>query len=153
MTRKSVKKQELPRLDDLTLGCVSPQQIEQFWPYVKELIDKALLSGIGDLTLEEIHRRLIAKQSQLWVVVRDSEQTEIVAAATTEIHILPKFKILLITACAGKDLRKWERFITELEAFGAREGCKKLRIYGRKGWVKILSGYSQPWIALERTIK
>jgi hypothetical protein len=153
MASVSVKEQKPPRIDNYLLLCVPPDQVEKFWPHVEILISRAFLVGGGDDTPNSTRQRLNDGKAQLWIVLDDRKAGgELTAAATTELILTPKEKICVITSCAGKDLRRWDRFIADLEKFARDEGCAKLRIYGRRGWRKILSGYREPWITLEKSI-
>jgi hypothetical protein len=138
---------------DFKLICVAPELVSKTWPHVMRLINSAFVHGNADSTPADIREDLEAGRSLLWIVWSG---TEIIAAATTElINLKNKGKVCLLTTCAGRDLRKWERFIADIERFAKEEGCDYLRFYGRSGWARVLrrSGYEQPWIVLEKGLK
>jgi hypothetical protein len=98
-----------------------------------------------------IREDIAAGRAQLWIVW---DGNEIIAAATTELIQMPSKKVCVLGSCAGRDLRKWDHFLADLEAFAKREGCDRLRIYGRPGWKRILArnGYQAPWDVLEKAL-
>jgi len=41
--------------------------------------------------------------------------------------------------------------IDQIEPY-AREGCKRVRIYGRKGWLHVLDGYEEKHIIMDKEL-
>ena len=33
-----------------------------------------------------------------------------------------------------------------------REGCARVRIYGRKGWLRVLDGYAQKYVIMDKEL-
>jgi len=134
------------------LICVAPSHIDQIWPHVSHFIATALKRGCSDYRLDYIHAKLKAGEALLWVVW---DQKTFAAAATTEIcSMLGEGRLLVITAHGGQD-KLWDKYLPELEKYAAAEGCDRVRLYGRHGWIRVLRdhGYTQPWIALEKRIQ
>lgn len=132
------------------LVCVDPVKVPEIWPHVVALLEKAVFSGRGDDTIEEIRADLDAQRQLLWI---GWDGEAIIVAATTKIVESGMGKRCIITTCGGRKLRAWQHFIADMEAFATREKCTTLRIHGRHGWKRILTGYQEPWVAIEKRLK
>lgn len=132
--------------------CVSPDLIPEIWPHVRHFIEDAFLNGRGDDDPQIIHRDLLSGHSLLWIVW-DSEQRQIIAAATTKVLDVERGKVCVITACGGIEIGRWKRDgLAAIEAYARHEGCKFVRIEGRKGFARLFPDYRQPWIVLEKRL-
>jgi hypothetical protein len=138
-------------MPELMLIAVAPEFLDYIWPGVKHFIIAALKRAQSDYNEAYIYKRLKANESVLWIAVMEDKM---IAAATTEIvGILGEGRIVVITAHGG-DENVYDRFLPRLEAYAVSEGCDRVRIYGRPGWVRVLAshGYEQPWVALEKKV-
>jgi hypothetical protein len=50
------------------------------------------------------------------------------------------------------DRRQWLPLIAGLEAYARAEGCAAMRIYGRRGWLKLLPDYRTSRVLLEKEL-
>lgn len=138
-------------MGDLTkLVCVDPTRIGEMWPHVQHLLASAFYSGLGDDNLDSLKNDLDRGESLLWVVW---DGKGLLAAATTKIIDVPTKRLCVISACGGRQLSRWKRFIKDLEEYADSERCDALRIMGRFGWKAILADYTQPWVCLEKGLK
>lgn len=142
---------EIPRRNGCALVCVDPAEVHKFWPHVEWLIEKAMWSGTGDETLEEVRDRVLAGQSLLWIIWDESAK-ELLATGITNLINTAAGKVCVISKQAGKNMERWQGFIEDIEAYAKREGCVKTRIYGRPGWERSLRGYTKPWVTIEKAL-
>ena len=77
---------------------------------------------------------------------------EIKGAAVTQISKSENSKVCTIIDCGGEGCRRWFSLIEKIESYAKDEGCDCVRIFGRKGWTRILPGYSAPMVMLERRL-
>jgi hypothetical protein len=145
---------------DAQLLCVAPHLVGQIWPHIIKLIERALLKSNSDYTPDQVRKRIEDGTALLWVIwsqgSRQSKAGELLAAGTTELVSLPDGrKICVVASCAGRNLKRWDCLLADIEQYAKREGCAAVRCYGRPGWVRYLrgSGYTQPWIVVEKTVK
>ena len=131
--------------------CVDPARIDEIWPHVAEFIAQAFWNGRGDDDAETVLADLKSGHSLLWIVWAQDE-TRILAAATTKLINVARGRICRITACGGRDLKRWKACIADIETYAKAEGCDHVRIEGRRGWQMILPDYAQPWIVLEKPL-
>jgi hypothetical protein len=130
-----------------TLVCVDPKRIREVWPHVVALIHKAVKRTNLSHTLD-IDADVLQGDGLLWI----AWDGIIKAAATTSLIRTDRDKACILTACAGEDMAQWLPLLGEIEAYAKAEGCACVRIYGRKGWARVLKGYTIEHVILERTL-
>jgi hypothetical protein len=129
------------------LVCVDPSRVSEVWPHASRLIRAAVLrAGVSDF--QEIERRVLCGQSLLWLVWN----SEIEAAVTTELSAANGRKLCTIVACGGSDRDDWLHLIEEIEDYARAEGCEAVHILGRKGWSRVLNGYAERLVLLEKEL-
>lgn len=133
----------------MKLVCVPPARARELWPHIEGLLAQAFALGIGDDTLETAREDMFVGGSLLWIAWDD---LTIVAACATKLLQVPTKKLCVITACAGKGLDEWIGFIADIETYAKDEHCDALRVMGRPGWRRMLPGYREPFITLEKTL-
>ena len=57
-----------------------------------------------------------------------------------------------ITACGGANMHRWLPLLEEIEAYTRREGCACTRVTGSKGWLRVLDGYRQKHIIMDKDL-
>src|SRR6187551_2208994 len=114
--------------------CVDPQMVGRVWFRVRGLIAAALARGSGDTKIEEIEKDLASGLMLLWLGV---DGIESISAGITQLTD----GVCTLVAYGGRR-----------EDYARDEGCKKVRVLGRKGWARVLKDYSQPYIILEREL-
>ena len=83
----------------------------------------------------------------LWLaVVGEETDAAIEAAAATILHQIDSGigKVCIITVCGGGEHdERWLPLIDQASRpTRSDEGCARVRIYGRKGWLRVLEGYA-----------
>src|SRR6516165_9750628 len=96
------------------LICVDPAQAHEFWPHVASLIKAAMERGRLS-SYADVERSVRNGSALLWLAWNGET-------------------FCTIVACGGHDRSQWLPLIARLEAYGRREGCAAMRIYGRRGW-------------------
>ena len=130
------------------LVCVDPKRVNDVWPLARELIRSAIdYTELNDFS--DIETDVLYGDQLLWLAY---ENKSIEAAATTQIIKVRNQKVLILTACAGHDRGRWLPLFEKIEQFGRDEGCKRCRIYGRKGWERVLNGYRVEHVILEKVL-
>jgi hypothetical protein len=131
----------------MELICVDPSRINEMWPHVRErlraAIDRTELSSFDDLEAG------VLSGAQLCWLAWDG--SEIMAVATTQL-VKPRDKVCVLTACSGYDRDKWLPLFAMIEQYAKNEGCSTMRIFGRKGWERVLDGYRVEHVVLEKAL-
>jgi hypothetical protein len=133
---------------DTQLVCIDPAHIRGVWPLVaprlKQAIARTGLSGFAT-----IERDILDGISLLWVAWNGST---IEAVASTSLQQTEVGKICVITACAGAGMTRWLSLIRGIEAYAEAEGCGCVRIFGRKGWARVLDGYKETHAIIDKRL-
>lgn len=132
-------------LSSVDLVCVPPKDVSQIWPQARQLIQTAI-EKTGLSQFADIERQVLSGGQLLWLAISD----HIEAAATTHLIKTSGKPVLVITACSGANRERWLPLFAKIEKYGKDEGCKCVRIYGRKGWERVLGNYRVEHVILER---
>lgn len=137
----------MPTPSPARLLCVAPEDVEKAWPKVGPLLRRAIdKTGLDDF--DSVTSALFCGAHLLWLAVADGN---IEAIATTQLIKTGSRKICVIVACAGEKRERWLHLISGIEDFARAEGCSATRIYGRKGWERVLEGYAAKFVILEKS--
>jgi hypothetical protein len=130
------------------LFCVDPKAVSEYWPHVKHLIQRAI--SRTDLNCFcDIEDAVLNGDDLLWIVW---DGKKVLCAATTSLTITEMSKVCILTACGGEDMNQWIPLFSQIEAYAKAEKCKSVRIYGRRGWQRVLPEYHVKHVILERPL-
>ncbi len=130
------------------LICVDPARVNDIWPRVAPLLQRAT-KRTGLSAFSEIEHNILNGDELLWVAWDGST---IEAAASTSLQQTDAGKVCVITACAGANMARWLPLIRGIEAYAKQEGCRCIRIFGRKGWLRVLQGYRQTHAVIDKRL-
>jgi hypothetical protein len=134
------------------LACVSPADVYRVWPQVAPRFRSAT-RRTGISAFEDIEREILKGDALLWLALSgDGRVSHIDAAAATRLELTEAGKVCVITACAGNNMACWLPLIAGIEAYAKAEGCRNVRIFGRKGWLRVLDGYRQTHVILDKEL-
>ncbi|WP_431204333.1 hypothetical protein ACQ86E_04225 [Bradyrhizobium betae] len=122
--------------------------MHSIWPVMAPLLRQAI-AKTGLSTFATIERDILDGTSLLWVAWNG---TTIEAAASTSLQQTEAGKICVITACAGAGMTRWLSLICGIEEYAAAEGCQCVRIFGRKGWGRVLDGYNETFAIIDKRL-
>jgi len=129
------------------LICVDPAEIDQIWPLARQLIKTAIeQTDLSDF--EIVEKQVLSGDQLLWLALSD----HIEAAATTHLIKGRNKPVLIVTACSGAQRERWLPLFAKIEKYAKDEGAGRIRIYGRPGWERVLSGYRKEYVILEKVI-
>lgn len=130
--------------------CVAPARVFEIWrdvePLLKSAIDRTRLSA-----WQPIADDILRGKSLLWLC-KDGER--ILCAGATSLQKTDFGMVCVITACGGTDMRRWVGLLDRVEIYAKAEGCRCIRIFGRRGWSRVLEddGYAVQSVVLEKEI-
>ncbi|WP_349643342.1 hypothetical protein [Bradyrhizobium japonicum] len=122
--------------------------MRSIWPLTAPLLKQAIVKT-GLSAFATIERDILDGTALLWVAWNGSV---IEAAASTSLQQTDAGKVCIITACAGTGVRRWLPLIGGIEAYAQAEGCRCVRIVGRKGWARVLEGYEQSYAIIDKCL-
>ena len=130
------------------LVCVDPAQAHEFWPHVASLIKAAMEKGRLS-SFADVEHAVRNGSALLWLAWNGET---VKAAAVTELAVANGEKFCTIVACGGRDRSQWLPLLAGLETYGRAQGCAAMRIYGRRGWRKLLPEYRTTRVLLEKEL-
>ena len=134
-------------LSSVDLCCVPPADVSKVWGLasglIRAAIDQTKLSEFAD-----IEKQVLAGEQLLWLAISDRVE----AAATTHLIKTDGKPVLVVTACAGSQRERWISLRHQIEAYAKAEGCKSVRLYGRKGWQRELKDYRVEYVIMEKDL-
>jgi hypothetical protein len=130
------------------LICIDPKQVREFWPYASPLLRRAT-ARTGLCAFGDIERDVLSGNALLWIAWSGSG---IEAVASTSLQQTDAGKVCVITACSGAHMARWLPLIRTVEAYAKEEGCGCVRIFGRKGWARVLDGYRQTHAIIDKRL-
>lgn len=114
------------------------------WPHVKDKI-KAAIERTGLSDFADIEAEVLSGLQLVWIAW---DGKDILAAATTKLAR----GVCVLVACAGYDRERWLPLFAKIEQYAKDESCYRMRIYGRKGWERVLDGYRVEHVILEKAL-
>ena len=127
----------------IDLVCVNPADVHLIWPQAKGLIRAAIektdLSDFSDIEYD-----VLSGDQLLWLAISD----HIEAAATTHLSR----NVCVLTACSGHQRERWVPLFAKIEKYAKDEGATTMRIFGRRGWGRVLDGYQSTHVILEKAL-
>lgn len=129
------------------LVCVDPKNVAAIWPQARGFI-KSAIERTGLSEFSAIEHDVLCGDQLLWLIISD----HIEAAGTTHLIKTNGVKVLVISALGGVRRDRWLPLLASIERYASAEGCKSVRIYGRKGWLRVLKNYRVEHVILERQI-
>jgi hypothetical protein len=128
--------------------CIDPSHVREIWPHAATLL-KAACRRTALNAFEDIEHEVMSGHSLLWLAWNGHE---IQAAATTILIKSEIGKVCVITACGGTQMKHWLPLLDGIEAYARDEGCTRVRIYGRKGWLRVLDGYREKHVIMDKEL-
>jgi len=119
---------------------LTPQQVVTHWRTIEPAILSALESSVNESTAYDYLTWLQdPNYYQCWVVQKDNE---IINISVTKINTYATHKSLHLITTTGINGNRWDTYKEAhhtIEDYARRQGCRRIEMYGRKGWSRILS--------------
>lgn len=125
---------------------IPSERAHLIWPHAEGLIDNAF-RRTGLNSIDDSRADVLAGNALLWIVW---DGCAITAALVTKIVKPHDTKICILVACGGEG--NWPVLIETIEQYARGEGCAITRIYGRKGWQRVLKNYEVTRVVLDKEI-
>jgi hypothetical protein len=112
----------------------------QFWKTIEPAIAAALERSADESDTYHYLNKLSTNDYQCWVVLTPEE--EVVNVSITRVNNYPNHKSLHLLTTTSVGNGKWKEYKEAhhaIEQYAREQGCKRIEMYGRKGWSKVLS--------------
>lgn len=127
----------------MKIQAVPAGMIEELWPIVSPMLQRALDTTDDKLGIDELKNRATQGHVFLWVIC--DEDNVVYAAAITHFVYYLTHSVLSIPFIGGDRMAEWaDDFLHTMERFALDTGCSKLNGFGRKGWGRYLG--TKGWV-------
>jgi hypothetical protein len=128
----------------MQLACVPPWHVDEFWPKASRFVNAAAKRA-HLRTPEGLKTDVHSGSSLLWVAM---DGRRVVGAGVTERH---KDSCWII-AWGADDQKQCASLLSTIEDFARQQGCKSVRLCGRRGWERMLPDYRTKAIVMEKVL-
>ena len=109
--------------------------IDEAWPVVADLLEKALKHDYYGMSLADVKEFIVNEEMQLWTVF--DEAKHLLAACTTETNEAFGHKGCKIILLAGGHMSTWlDDLLDVIDRWATAQGCEYIEAIGRRGWEK-----------------
>lgn len=110
---------------------VTPDQLAKVWEQIHEWIESAIEQGQGDENATDV---LIAIARGSYLLFHQPGKFAIVA----QVQVFPRQKVITVLYLGGGDLTAIKAAIEEAKPWCRSNGITAFRVWGRKGWKRVL---------------
>lgn len=125
----------------MNVFCLGPEQIDNLWPLFAHHLERLT----DYFEADEIRASLKDAEKQLWGL---QDGPEIVGVAIT--RVLGR-TCEIVGGAGTADYESMRELHKRIETWARDIGCSRMRLQGRKGWIRLL-GYSQTGIVAEKEL-
>lgn len=113
------------------------------WAIAAPMLEKALAYQ-KEHSIEDVADAIDRGDAQLWCGDK--------SVLVTEMLKYPRRKVCRIWLASGEKDELVYRMLPDVETWAASRGCAAVEVVGRKGWLRLLDGYTQPATVLSKEI-
>lgn len=106
------------------------------WVRCEAMLERAVNEAAGTFDIGFVWSEVISGRSQFWPMPQ--------AALVSRIETYPSgLKACLLWLCGGSDLGAMKQTEQVIAGWARRQGCGRIEIVGRRGWLKALDGFRE----------
>ncbi len=129
-------------MSDFALGS---NEIDENWPSIEMHLYR--LERLGHLGVDETSEDLKAARKQLWGYHADGQ---VIGVAITR---MTKTTCEVVAACGTSTARgQIQELYEHIERWARESGRIRMRVVGRKGWLRAIEGFTQTGIVMEKDL-
>jgi hypothetical protein len=127
--------------------------LERMWPWIEPHIRAGCEAVTTENTPEFVKEEALADRRVLWVIFDTDDPFPFLAAFATGERITNRGRVVFIDVIGGRNRGCWlTTCLAELEAQAKAMGAVKIEIEGRRGWRRVLPGYRETRVVLEKVL-
>ena len=135
--------------DTLALFTIMPEAIDEHWGLVGPLLEE-FERETGTASAEEIKDQARNGLSQVWGLATPAG---VRGVCVTRVHVTPRNRFCSIWVAQGSNVfGDLLRVYDAIETWAQSVGCTAMHIHGRRGWKRILPGYREVAVVLEKSL-
>jgi hypothetical protein len=131
------KKQKINK--EIEVLAIEPKDIEEMWPLAEFQIIESLKYGGSWADASHIKENCKQNTNQLFIIYGsdDGLENKVFGVMVTQFMKVPNFKEYQVLILTGKHYKLWvDQVIKTIEAMGKLNGCKRISVQGRPGYLK-----------------
>ena len=134
----------------MNIFCLGAEQVDDLWPKFGHHIER-LERETGLVVAAGIRADLKTADKQLWGYQAGDVVTGV---AITSVHKTTRGSVCEIYGACGTESAdgQIDSIYSSIEQWAKDIGCTRMRVLGRKGWKRRLTGYRETGIILEKEI-
>lgn len=119
---------------------IKQDDLDKWWPFVSQFIEKALVEGYGEYDIHDIHTLLEDGNATLILAINDNK---VVAGIIVTLIEKPALRELIGLTAGGDSMDQWlgEMSIV-FDRIAKEQQADVICIHGRRGWVRKLQKYN-----------
>ena len=126
---------------------VPPAKVGKAWPHIEHWVKAALVRG-SDHTPDQIGLHLARGTMQLWIAWNDRPR----GICITELIEGARGRHCNIVVVAGEAFDAWRHLEEDVAIWAALQGCVRLEMTGRQGWVRRLRDWRPTLVRMEKEL-
>lgn len=127
----------------MSVFCLGSDEIEKHWDTFKDHLYR--FERCGEINVEEARADLLSARKQLWGYQKDRVAGVCLTRIAGE-----TCEICGAVGSASKDEIK-EVYVA-IERWAREIGCTRMKVAGRRGWLRVLEGFKQTGIIAEKEL-
>jgi hypothetical protein len=142
-----------PSSSEQKVGLLEPQQVFECWNGVLSALNK--VPHFWDYyTPESLLTMAVKGKVQVWLI---GDERDVELTVVTSVVEYPNIKVLWIMAASGEKIDVYsERLHDVFEGYAKLQGCSRIEIRGRGGWLKKFGKFRDPsydYIVISRAVE
>jgi hypothetical protein len=126
-------------------------QVRAMWGVIEPVVTPAIMLNSGRMTVADVGDLAASGRGKLWLAKEDGEILGVVLGFPVQ---YPRRKALCIPFIAGSCRERWQDQMMETIERGARHiGCDLIEGTGRRGFTRVLPGYSVSGVSYEKDLR
>lgn len=134
---------------DESLFTIPSASVDTVWPSIEPLLS-AFEASMGTASAEEIRTQAREGYAQIWGVATPQG---VKGVCVTRIHETPRNRFCSIWVAYGNDVFGDLMTVYQaIEDWASELGCTAVQINGRRGWQRVLPGFKETAVVLEKSL-
>lgn len=129
---------------------LKPEAIDATWPRIETMVAQACERSGGRHSAPVVKAYAKRGAWQIWIALDDKGVCAI--AATSVITYDTGLKSIAIRFGTGRQRKSWQNFMEDIVAWGKAQGCTMAEGNFRRGWRRVLPGWTHTHDSLERIL-
>lgn len=128
----------------MRISNLQPGDQRSDWSAIDEMVRRSCEESGGTQTLEHIKAQWRAGKMEILVGEDEAGLAAVAVLMVTNLAALNGLSCVIISLC-GRGMAQWLDRIELFERYAQWRGCRRMVIYGRRGWVRVLDdhGYTE----------